>query len=483
MRSPRRPGARRARSSPLSRARGFRRRCRARTRGRRSVPGRRSGSRCTGLPARGQRQARRRSRRRAQGFRDRAPTKLAYSPGTLTRCDNEWVVARSLEAVRSARDAADRHAWRVAYDAYADADAATLSGDDLERFGEAAWWTGRLGQAIGFREQAYAAYAAEGRKLDAARVAITLAWDESGRAAFSVSRGWLATAERLLAGEPETGEHARVELTRAVQAMFAEGDYPKAIEGFERAFELAARFGDRDTQMLALVAKGRSLVKTGEIDEGFRLLDEATAAAVSGELRPYSTTLVYCMTISSCHDLGDVRRAAEWTDAANRWCDRVDLTGFPGACRIHRAELLRLRGDLEQAEKVAMAACEELADFERYITSSGYYEVGEIRRRLGDLEAAYEAYAKANELGTDPQPGLALLHLAEGKLDAAVAEIRRTLADTADAIGRLRRLPAQIEIAVAGGDLRTARSAAAELEQLVDAYKIGGRRAPAFDAT
>jgi len=392
-------------------------------------------------------------------------------------------VAQSLEAVRSARDAADRHAWRAAYDAYADADAATLSGDDLERFGEAAWWTGRLGQAIGFREQSYAAYAAEGRKLDAARVAITLAWDESGRAAFSVSRGWLATAERLLAGEPETGEHARVELTRAVQAMFAEGDYPKAIEGFERAFELAARFGDRDTQMLALVAKGRSLVKTGEIDEGFRLLDEATAAAVSGELRPYSTTLVYCMTISSCQDLGDVRRAAEWTEAANRWCDRVDLTGFPGACRIHRAEIMRLRGDLEQAEQVAVAACEELQDFERIITASGYYEIGEIRRRRGDLQAAQEAYAKADELGSDPHPGVALLRLAEGKVDAAIAGITRNLGEVRDAFGRLRRLPAHVEIAVAARNLKAARTASDELEQLVDAYKIGGQRAPAFDAT
>jgi class 3 adenylate cyclase len=265
--------------------------------------------------------------------------------------------------------------------------------------------------------------------------------------------------------------------------MLAEGNYPLAITNLDRAYELARRFGDRDTQMLALVAKGRALVKSGEIEAGLQLLDEGTAAAVSGELEPYSTTLVYCMTISSCNDVGDLRRAAEWTEAANRWCDRLDVTGFPGACRIHRAELMRMRGDLAAAERVAIAACDELLDFERYITAGGYYEIGEIRRRLGDLAAAEEAYARANELGADPQPGLALLRLAEGKLDAAVAGISHALEELDEPLSRVRRLPAQVEIAVAAGDLKTARAAGAELERLVDSYKIGTRRAPAFDAT
>ncbi len=392
-------------------------------------------------------------------------------------------MSQAVDPIVGARDAASRQSWREAFEAYANLDPASLTAEDLEWYGEAAWWSGKLNEAVRLRERAYVAYAGEGRNVSAAQVALTLAWDESNRGAFAVGQGWFATAERQLEGEEESAVHGRIAFTQAGQAMFAEGNYPKALASLERAYELARRFVDRDTQMLALVAKGRVLVKMGEIEQGLELIDEGTAAAVSGELEAYSTTLVYCMTISACQDVGDVRRAAEWTEAANRWCDRLDVTGFPGACRIHRAEIMRLRGDLEAAEKVATAACDELQDFERYITASGYYEIGEIRRRLGDFASAEEAYARANELGADPQPGLALLNLAEGKLEAAVAGITRALDEVEEPLSRIRRLPAQVEIAVAAHDLKTARAAVADLEELVDSYKFGSRRAPAFDAT
>jgi class 3 adenylate cyclase len=159
------------------------------------------------------------------------------------------------------------------------------------------------------------------------------------------------------------------------------------------------------------------------------------------------------------------------------------VTGFPGACRIHRAEIMRRRGDWSEAEAQALTACQELHDFERSITAGGYYEIGEIRRLRGDFAAAEEAYGMAHELGRTAQPGLALLRLAEGKVESAIAGIVRTLDEVTDPLMRLRHLPAQVEIAIAASDLARARTAADELETIVDAYKIGGRRAPAFDAT
>ncbi len=392
-------------------------------------------------------------------------------------------MAQVMDSLESARDAAGRHAWREAHDAYAGVDDRELTPEDFERFGDAAWWQGKLEQAITLRERAYAGYSAADEKLSAARLALRLSWDQGSRGAYAVSQGWFANAERLLEGEPESVVHAHLILTRGVNTLFGGGDLRAAIVDLERAAELAKRLGNRDTQVLGLAAKARALIKSGEVEDGLALIDEASAAAVCGELQPHSTGLVYCMTISTCQELGDYRRAAEWTEAANRWCDRLDVTGFPGACRIHRAEIMRLRGDLAGAEKQAVAACEELGDFERSITAGGYYEVGEIRRRRGDFAAAEEAYGSANELGRDPQPGLALLRLAEGKVDAAVAGITRTLQEFEEPLARLRRLPAQVEIAIAASDLKTARAAANELEGIVDSYKIGGRRTPAFDAT
>jgi class 3 adenylate cyclase len=382
-----------------------------------------------------------------------------------------------------ARKAVQRHAWREAYDAYSDSDDPDLTPHDLECHADAAWWTGRLDEAMRLREQSYAGFSAAGDKLGAARLALTLSWDHLNRAAFAVSRGWFSNAERLLEGLPEAPEHGHLALSRGVTALLAEGNIEDALPELERAHDIARRAGDRDTQVLALVGKGRAFVQRGEVEQGLAILDEASTSAVSGELRPFATGLVYCVTITSCQDVGDYRRAAEWTEAASRWCEQADMNGFPGACRIHRAEIMRLRGDWPQAEKTALAACEEVQDFDRHVTAGGYYEIGEIRRRRGDFAAADEAFRTANELGRFPQPGLALLQLAEGKVESAVAGITRALGEIQDPLARVRALPALVEIAIAAADLDTARSAADELQQIVDSYKIGDRRAPAFDAT
>jgi len=392
-------------------------------------------------------------------------------------------VSQVVDSAEAGREAAKRHAWREAYDLYSSADRQQLTPQDLELFADSAWLTGRLEEAIDLRERSYAGYAASAETTGAARVALTLSWDHSGRNEFAVSSGWLASAERLLEGQPESAEHGYLMLTRAVEALLGGGKLDDAVAYFSAAHELGRRFGDRDTETLALAGKGRSLAKMGRIEEGLALIDEASAAAACGGLQPFSTGLVYCITISSCQELGDYRRAAEWTEAANRWCDRLDVTGFPGACRLHRAEIMRLRGDWPEAEEQALRACEELYEFDRSITAGGYYEIGEIRRRRGDFAGAEEAYRTADELGRSPQPGLSLVRLAEGKIDAAVAGITRNLAEMRDPLARVRRLPAQVEIMVAAGDLGAARAAAGELEQTVDAYKISGRRTPAFDAS
>src|SRR6185503_4977237 len=228
--------------------------------------------------------------------------------------------------------------------------------------------------------------------------------------------------------------------------------------------------------------QGRVLLLQGELDKGLKLLDEASTAALGGELNPFSSCMVYCMTITSCHGVGDYDRAKQWTDIAHKWCDGNSLTGFPGACRVHHAEILRLAGHWDQAENEAVNACQELSGYDVWTVAAGYYQVGEIRRRRGDFAAAEEAYRKAHELGREPEPGLALLRLAQGKVAEADAALRRSLEDDGrDPLARVRRLPAQVEVALAAGDLATAEAAVAELDEMTGGFLVNGARTPLLE--
>ena len=385
------------------------------------------------------------------------------------------------DSAAQGREAATRGAWQEAYDLLAPA-VRSLGGEDLEALANAAFWTGKLDEAIEFREQAHALFVAEGDIKRAAMLAVVVSRDYMMKMDMALANGWFAKAQRLLEGEPESAAHGYLAVSQALEAMFT-GDLESSAGHAERAAELGKTYGDRNLEAMARVASGRILVLRGEVDEGLALLDEATAAAISGELEPWTTGFIYCATITSSSGVGDFRRAREWTEAANRWCDRSQIKGFPGACRVHRASIMRLQGDWSTAEQQATQACEELGAFDPFTTAAGFYEIGEIRRQRGDFAAAEEAYRHAKEWGRDPQPGLALLRLAQGKTDSAATAIKRALGNTEDPIARIRRLPAQIEIALTLGDLRTARTAAQELDELVDRFKVGNVRAPAFDAT
>jgi class 3 adenylate cyclase len=385
------------------------------------------------------------------------------------------------DSLQAGREAAARGAFKEAYELLGPA-AASLGPEDLEQLAEAAFWTGRLDEAIEIRERAHARYLDAGENERAALVALGISRDYFGKADLAISNGWLAKAERLLERENESPAHGYLAVAKALGQMMS-GDLDASIEGAQRAFEFGQRFGDRNLEAMALVTKGRALVLRGDATEGLALLDEATAAAVGGELQPWMTGFVYCVTITSCHGVGDLQRAREWTAAANRWCDRQELAGFPGACRVHNATLTRLQGDWPRAEEQALQACEELKGFDAWTTSAGFYEIGEIRRRRGDFAAAEEAFRQVKEWGGDPQPGLALLRLAQGKTDAATAAIKRALSTVKDPLRRLRRLPAQVEISLAAGDLKTARAAAEELETLADMFKLGEQRTPAFEGS
>jgi class 3 adenylate cyclase len=362
--------------------------------------------------------------------------------------------------------ALDRHAWQESYDLLKVADKeGLLGGAELERLGLAAWWLGRLDDSLETTERAYEANMAAGDHEAAAHVALELARGYAWKSARSVSTGWLARATHLVESHPDSPVLADVLLTKAMAADAAQ-ELSAAESLAKQALEAAQKFDRRDEAALAMELLGSLLARRGEVAQGFELIDESTAMAVGGELSDRATGVVYCQTISLCHDLADFERAGEWTDAATRWCDRRSITGFPGICRVHRAEMLRLRGAWERATSEAAAACEELPGYNPQYAGAAFREVGELRLRMGELDAADEAFRRAHELGASTVPGSALLKLARGDKAGAASAIRRALASVRDRVARGRLLPAQVEIAAEAGDLETAAQAAEELKEL-----------------
>ena len=377
------------------------------------------------------------------------------------------------EPLQTGRDAFQRHAWNEAYESLASVDKeAPLGGSDLEALGEAAWWCGRLDECINYHERAHAAYLGDGIPERAAYMALLLVRHHFGKLNPSVAMGWFNQAERLLKDIPDCVENGY--LAQMMVSTLTESDLDAAQEQADAALEIGMKFGDRTLQAYALLDKGDILIRKGEVTEGLGYVDEATVAAVSGEITPIAAGIIYCRAISACADLSDFSRAGEFTEAARRWCDRLSIAGgFPGICRVHRAEIIRLRGDWAEAEQEARLASDELGKYVPAIAAEALYEIGEIRLRMGDLPAAEEAFMQSHELMHDPQPGLALLRLAEGKVEAAFNSIAAAAGAMEGAAQRLRRaklLPAMVAISIAAGRLSEGKEAAKELSEIAEDY-------------
>lgn len=248
----------------------------------------------------------------------------------------------------------------------------------------------------------------------------------------------------------------------------------RAVQGFGR------RHADHNLIAAGLVAEGRVLIKRGRAQGGVALLDEGMLEASSEDLLPNWAGNVYCHLMAACCELGDIRRAAAWTQSTSEWCDRMaPAVLFKGICRVHRAQVMQIRGAWEQAQDEAERICQDAAHIHIGIAAEAHYQIGEIRRLRGDLDGAEVAYRQGHELGRDPQPGLALLRLAQGRPHPAAALIRAALAGVADRLAQARLLAAQVQIAIAADDTAMASVAADELAAIADAYRSSGLQAAA----
>lgn len=374
---------------------------------------------------------------------------LAEARAALARCDWEgaWVAASASAAPGAEADPA-------------------READRLDVLADAAWWLGRLDDCIEAREGAYAGYDGLGHGVRAGQCAVWLYEHYCFQARPAIAGAWLRRARHALEDQPESAEYGALRL-REAEAAHGAGDLAGAAAAAREIVELGRRLRSADLEAEALQALGRVLIDDGEPAAGLAVLDEAMLFAIEGRLRPYSTGKVYCSLISACETLGDLRRATEWSEATARWAQRHPFAVFPGLCRVHLASSLRARGEWTEAEQQAERACAELATLNVPNAAMGYAEIGEIRRRIGDLTGAEDAFRRSEQLANQPPPGLALLRLAQGDVDGAVAIITRALDEISwDRLARARLLPAHAQIALASGNIPRAVVAVDELESI-----------------
>ena len=255
-----------------------------------------------------------------------------------------------------------------------------------------------------------------------------------------------------------------------------DGDLPEALRRAARTVALGRQLADSDLEALGLLYEGLWRLAQGDVQAGTALQDEAAAAALAGAVSPWVGGTVYCGIIWGCRNRFDWQRAAQWTEQYTRWCDWSRLAGYPGLCRLHRAEVLSVLGDLEQAERELEEACRQLAANAPWAEGDAYRVLGDLRLGAGDLAAAEAAFRRAYELGWDPQPGLALLHLAQGRADAAVRSLERSLGDQRWVNGQRRGLLlAHLAIAAAqAGDAERAGRVLLDLEAQPELYATPG---------
>src|SRR5258706_5181591 len=398
--------------------------------------------------------------------------------------------AVTIEALLArARHAVSRGEWRQAYDLLVETDAQSpLSAPDLALLADMAYAAGHLDVTIAAWERAYGQSVRVGDRLAAAGAAVRLAMHLLfDTALMAPVRAWTKRVERLLEGQDETPIHAWLAVVRNYERLLS-GDFEAARQWARQAINTGASCAPA-AAAIGRVAQARSLILEGNVSQGLGLLNEAAVAAVSGELDPLSTGMVYCEVVCALQALAQYDLAEQWTEAMERWRHGQPVGSIHGRCRVHRAEILRLRGSCLEAEQEALLACEELRPYLRREFGWPLTELGRIRLRRGDMQGAEEAFLEAHEVGWDPQPGLALVHLARGDTALASASIREAL-DRPSRIPskefppntELRRAPlleAQVEIEIATGDVDRAHSAADELGRVAASFQSNALAASA----
>jgi DNA-binding CsgD family transcriptional regulator len=387
--------------------------------------------------------------------------------------------------LEQARAAFDRGDWEVALEGWSAADIDALTSAELEDLATAAELLGRHDETVRALQRAFAGWQQQEDRTRAVKCAFRLAMTTATHGERAMFAGWTSRAEGLVAELGGDGpEHGWVAFLRMFRALGA-GAYAEAAAAADEATDAGRRHHDADLIALGLCSQGRLAVYAGRVADGLALLDEAMVRVIAGEASPIIAGHVYCTAIEGCQEISDFGRMAEWTAALERWCaSQPRLLAFTGQCAVHRGQLMRIRGEWAAAlDEFELASRRYRQVGLRDAAGLAACEAGDVHRLRGSWEHADAAYQVAADHGYDPQPGLALLWLACGRVDAARGAIDRLLADGGGPVQRCRLLPAAVEVLLASGDTKQAREEARELASLASAFGCVGLKAMAAQAS
>jgi DNA-binding CsgD family transcriptional regulator len=385
-------------------------------------------------------------------------------------------VVDAIDELGRGRESYARRAWMDAYRSLSRADQASpLGAEDLELLATSAFMLGRDDDCLSSLERAHHAYLDAGEAMRAVRCAFWLVINLALGGEMSRATGWLGRAQRLVERDGGDCVERGYLLVPIMLRHEAAGDWEAAYAAAADAAEIGERFGDADLLALAIHEQGCALIQQERVEEGLGLLDEAMVAVIAGELSPIITGIVYCSVIMGCQEVYALRRAQEWTVALTRWCEEQPaMVAFSGRCLVHRAEIMELHGAWREALEEARRAHQRCVQGKNQSAAAqAFYRQAEVHRLQGRFSAAEEAYRDASRCGCEPQPGLALLRLAQGNDDAAAAAIRRAVGETTEPLKRARLLPSYVEIMLAVGDVQEAHNACRELEEISARYESG----------
>ena len=386
--------------------------------------------------------------------------------------------------VKQGRESYRRRAWNDAYRWLSLADQTThLETEDLELLAMSAYLIGRDDDYLSALERAHQGYLDAGEGVRAVRCAFWLGLRLFFRGETGRATGWFARAQRLLKREQQDCAERGYLLLPVVEQQLAAGDYEAAYKTAATAVEVGERRRDADLIACARHQQGRIRLQQGQVERGLALLDEVMVAVTGAELSSLVTGLMYCSVIQACQEVYAFGRAGEWTAALAQWCgEQPEMVAFTGVCRVHRAEIMQLHGDWQDAIEEAQRARERSQGVDQQSAAAASYQQAEVYRLRGEFAAAEETYRNAGRLGWDPQPGLALLRLAQGRTGAARAAISRVVSTTTDRLQRAKLLSAHVEIMLATGDIQEASNACRELEDIAETFETDVLHAMAAQA-